>query len=211
MAISTYSDLQTEITDWMARNDIQAKATTFIQLAESRLNRLLEPVSTTATLAGTAGSVQIDISALNMTEPDALWVKAGNASERIVTPLALGTFPKTDQAEIPAFWALEAQTIQFERPCADAYSFRFVYKGRLALSDVVPTNSFLTNHPDMYLAASIYWGCIYIQNAGLAVGSKTMWDEFVKEVQNEEAQKKRATLSVDPMFTSIGRGYGVVE
>ncbi|WP_313195857.1 hypothetical protein [Shinella zoogloeoides] len=204
MAISNYAELQTEITDWMARNDVQGKATTFIQLAESRLNRLLEPVSTTATLTGTAGSPAIDISVLNMTEPDALWVTA-DKTERSMTPLVLGTFPTTDQADVPAFWAIEGNTIQFERPCADAYSFRFIFKGRLALSNAAPSNAFLKNHPDLYLAASIYWGSVYIQNAGLAVGFKSMWDEFLAEVQNEEAEKKRGMLTVDPMLTLLGR------
>lgn len=210
MAISTYSELQTEITDWLARSDIQAKATTFIQLGEAKLNRLIEPVSTTATLTGTASSAQIDISALNMIEPDALWV-TDNGEERFVTPMALGTFQTTDETGVPSIWANELDKIKFERPCASAYSFRFVYKARLGLSVSVTTNSFLQDHPDMYLAASIYWGCVYIQNAPLAVGFKAMWEEFLAEVRNEEAQKKRAVLAVDPMLNTLGRRYGVIE
>lgn len=210
MALSTYSDLQTEITDWMARNDVQAKATTFIQLAEARLNRLIEPVSTTATLTGTPSSASIDISSLNMTEPDALWVTA-NGSEQFVTPQALGTYHTTMDAGVPTIWAIEGEAIKFERPCAEAYSFRFVHKARLGLSDTVTTNAFLQDHPDLYLAASIYWGCVYIQNASLAVAFKAMWEEFQAEVRGTEAQKKRGTLTVDPMLCVPGRRYGVIE
>lgn len=203
MAISNYTELQSEITEWMERNDVQGKAATFIQLAEARLNRLIEPVATTATLAGVIGDAKIDISALNMTEPDALWVTV-NGSEQSVTQLALGTFPTTDHTGVPTIWAIEANSITFERPCDIAYPFRFVFKGRLGLSDATPSNDFLKNHPDMYLAASIYWGCVFIQNAALAVGFKGMWDEFLVEVQNEEAEKKRAVLTVDPMLSLIG-------
>lgn len=210
MAISTYSELKTAVTDWMARADISASAADFVTLAEARLNRIIEPVSTTATLTGVASSAQIDISALNIVEPDALWVTA-DGDERFVSPLELGTFQTTTEEGIPTIWAIEGNYIKFERPCAEAYSFRFVYKARLGLSDIVTTNSFLTDHPDMYLSASIWWGCVYTQDEAKGASFRAMWDEFTAEVRSNEAQKKRSVLRVDPMLMAAGREFGEVE
>lgn len=205
MAISTYAELQTAITDWMARSDISASAADFITLGEARLNRILEPVATTATLAGVVSSAQIDISSLDIAEPENLYVTDGG-EEFFVMPRQLGTFEIDEDVGLPSMWAIEGNYIKFDRPCSEAYSFRFIYKARLGLSDVVTTNAFLTKHPDMYLAASIYWGCIYIQAADKAMAWKSIWDESTLEVRHNEAQKKRSQLTVDPALSDIGRG-----
>ena len=41
MALSTYSELQTEIASWLDRSDLTAQIPTFIKLAEARINRTL--------------------------------------------------------------------------------------------------------------------------------------------------------------------------
>ena len=68
MAISTYSELKTAISDWMARSDVSGSAADFITLGEARLNRLLEVVATMTTLSGVVDSATIDISALSMVD-----------------------------------------------------------------------------------------------------------------------------------------------
>lgn len=204
MAISNYSELQTAITDWMDRSDISGSATDFITLGEARLNRLLEPVATTATLAGVVSSAQIDISSLSITEPQNLYV-TDNGQEYFVTPKALGTFPVDDETGLPSIWAIEGDYIKFDRPCDETYSFRFIYQGKLALSVSAPTNEFLTNSPDLYMAASIVWGCVYIKDIPNAAMWKQMLDEFTAEVKSDNAQKKRGLSTVDPALSSIGR------
>lgn len=205
MAISTYAELQAAVLDWMARSDISASAPDFITLGEARLNRILQPVATTATLTGVVSSAQIDISALDISEPESLYVTDGG-EEYFVTARQLGTFGIDDDEGLPSIWAIEGDYIKFDRPCDSAYSFRFIYKARLGLSNVVTTNDFLAKHPDMYLAAAIYWGCIYIQAAEKAMAWKAIWDESVLEVRHNEGQKKRSQLTVDPGLSSIGRG-----
>lgn len=204
MAINTYATLQAAVLDWMARSDITASTADFVTLGEARLNRILEPVGTTATLTGVADSAQIDISALSIAEPENLYV-TDNGEEYFVTPRQLGTFTVSDDSGLPSLWAIEGDYIKFDRPCSEAYSFRFIYKARLGLSDVVTTNDFLTNHPDMYLAACIYWGCVYIQAVDKAMAFKAMWDESILEVRHNEAQKKRSQLTVDPALSGMGR------
>lgn len=204
MAISTYSELKTAIADWMARSDVSGSAADFITLGEARLNRLLEVVGTTTTLTGVVGSAQIDISALSIVEPQDLYVTA-HSVEYFVAPRALGTFTIEETSGQPGLWAIEGSNIKFDRACDEAYSFRFIYQGRFALSDAAPTNEFLTNNPDLYLAASIVWGAAYIKDLPAAAMWRQMLDEFTVEVRNTIAQKKRSQLTVDPGLAGIGR------
>lgn len=203
MAISTYAELQTAITDFMARNDVSGRAADFIALGEARLNRLLGVVATTATLTGTIGSNELDISSLSVQEPQNLYVTYGE-SELFLIPRALGTYTTTTIQGRPSIWALEAQKIKLDRPQETADSFRFTYLGRFALSDAAPTNEFLTNNPDLYLAASIVWGCTYTKDPAISLWKSSL-DEFVAEVSAENARKKRSVLTTDPALSLIGR------
>jgi hypothetical protein len=206
MSISTYAELKTAISDWMARSDVSGSAADFITLGEARLNRLLEVVATTATLAGVVDSTSVSISALSIVEPVDLYV-TDNGREYFVTPRALGSFTVEETSGLPSMWAIEGTNIKLDRPCDQTYSFRFVYQGRFALSDAVPTNEFLTNNPDLYMAASIVWGAVYTKDLQNGAMWKSMLDEFTAEVRSNIAQKKRSQLTVDPGLGVIGRGF----
>jgi hypothetical protein len=203
MSITNYTELKAAVSDWMARSDITGNVADFISLAEARLNRLLGPVGTTATLTGVIGDQSVSIASLAVQEPQNLYVTEG-VSEYFVVPRPLGTYSTTSVQGRPTIWAIEGDTITFDRPMISAYPFRFVYLGRFALSDLAPTNEFLTNHPDLYLAASIVWGCAYVKDQSGTVW-KQMLDEFTAEVAHDNARRKRSQLTVDPGLGTIGR------
>lgn len=205
MAITNYSELQSAITDWMDRNDISGKATEFISLAEARLNRQLEAVEATATLTSVSGSRLIDVSALRVIEPMALWVSDGDGEDNVPFKPA-GTFSLTSVVGDPAFVALNGDNLQFDCPLSDGLTFRFRYRGRFSLSDEAPTNALLTDHPDVYLAACIVWGSVYVKDMNATAAYKSLLDEFMAEASNHLSQRKRSVLrpSTD-LVAMIGR------
>jgi hypothetical protein len=204
MPFSTYSELQSAITDWMDRADLSGNAADFITLAEARLNRELEAVETTTTLTGTISSRQIDISALSVIEPIGLFMRESSSDddEDEIVYKAPGTFPYEYDNDEPAFYTILGDNIEFDCPLDQAYPFRFHYRGRFALSEAAPTNALLTDHPDVYLAASIMWGGAYIKDVNSIAGYKTLLDEFMFETKSHLAQKKRGVLSVDPALSA---------
>jgi hypothetical protein len=197
MAISNYTELQAAISDWMARSDITATVPDCITLGEARLNRMLGPVSTSAVLAATVGVNTISISALSptMIKPTSLFLT--DVEEYAINPQPNGTFSILTDNGFPRAWAIQGTNIIFDRPCDQAYAARFVYQGRFALSDAAPTNEFLTNHPDLYMAAAIVWGNVYVKDMPAASMWQQMLADFEAQVKSENAQKKRGTLTVD--------------
>jgi len=205
MAITNFAELKTAIADWMARSDVSGSAADFIALAEGRLNRELNPVETDATLTGTIDSRRIDISSLSLVAPIALFLVDGDEIE--LTQRSDGSFPYDDTSGEPSLWALDGTNIDFDRPLDEAYSFRFRYWGRFALSDSATTNWLLTNHPDIYLAASIVWGGAYIEDMTKIAFYKGILDEAIPSVRNVLARKKRGVLTVDPALQASRRVY----
>ncbi len=204
MAISTYSELKPAISDWMDRSDISGNAADFVTLAEARLNRILEGSEADATLTGTVDSRRISISALSVREPVALFIVNASGDERELVQKADGNFPYSATSGEPTFWAVDGTGIDFDCPLNAAYTFRFRYGGKLALSDAAPTSTFLTENPDIYLAASILWGSMFVNDMGKATAYRTAWDEFVAEHNYAESRKKRAILAPDPALAAMG-------
>jgi hypothetical protein len=204
MTITNYTELQQAVSDWMARGDVSGNAADFITLAEARLNRELNPVETDVALVGVPSSRTIDISSIAMVKPVAVFI-ADTGGERELLPRANGTFPYMDSEGMPSIWSIDGATIAFDRPCDQAYNFRFRYQERFALSDSVATNSLLRDHPDVYLAATLMWGGVFTQDGAFAAGHKGLLDEAIPAIRSTIAQSKRGVLTVDPGLVAANR------
>jgi hypothetical protein len=206
MPFSNYTELQASITDWMARSDVSGQAADFITLGEAGLNRELKQVGTTTMLTGVSGQDYIDISALSMIEPKALFVHDTDA-EYEMTKQELGTYTKHEFSGRPNIWAIEGNRIVFDRDLDQAYPFRFVYTGRFALSVSAPTNDFLTQNPDLYMAASIVWGSVYVKSRPDISLWSDMLGAFLASAKHIEARKARGDMIVDPALLVIGKRF----
>jgi len=210
MAITTYSELQAALVDYMGDNAYtSSRAQTDIALAEARLNRELKSVRSSASLTGTLSSATIDVSAYSVISPVALYVTSYDEDDEIVFR-PTGTMPFSDDDNYPLGYTLISNndTIRFNCPLDEAYTFRFEYVGRFALSDAAPTNQLLTDHPDVYFAAALLWGAVKNQDGELAASYKALLDSFIFETRNYLAQAQRSTLVPDMALLAISSSRG---
>ena len=210
MAITTYSELQAALVDYMGDNAYtSSRAQTDIALAEARLNRELKSVRSSASLTGTLSSATIDVSAYSVISPVALYVTSYDEDDEIVFR-PTGTMPFSDDDNYPLGYTLISNndTIRFNCPLDEAYTFRFEYVGRFALSDAAPTNQLLTDHPDVYFAAALLWGAVKNQDGELAASYKALLESFIFETRNYLAQAQRSTLVPDMALLAISSSRG---
>ncbi len=205
MTIANYSELQAEVIAWSERSDQTAKAPLWIKLAESKLNRALGAVETESTITSVLSSRLIDITSLSVERPIGLFLAETGINEREINFKANGTYPQSVTSGRPAWVSRVAENLEFDRPFDGVYPLRFVYRQKFALSDSAPTNWLLTNHPDVYLAATMMWGMGY--NEGWENGSvwKSVLDEAIPSIKSAIAASKRGLSTVDPALRAIGR------
>ncbi len=206
MALSTYAQLQTAVGNWMARGDLSGEAADFITLGEARLNREIPAVETDVTITGTLNSRRIDVSANSVVSPIALFLVEANGDEIEIVQRSDGSFPYSSTSDQPRFWAMDGTNIDFDCPLDSAYTFRFRIRQRFSLSDASPTNWLLTNHPDIYLAATLMWGGVFTQDSTYGTTFLQVLKEGVPQVQNIIAEQSRGILTVDPALSQFGRG-----
>jgi hypothetical protein len=204
MTISTYSELQTAVQIWLDRSDLSVNAADFITLAESRLNRILPLrfARTTAGLTGTPGLANLVLPS-DFVEPYALFLTTFGVKTEL-KPFVFGTIEQGTVNGVPSAWSVVRAVIALDCPCDQAHTFEFVYRQSLTLSDSAPTNWLLTNHPDVYLLASLVEAAFFAENLDYMALCKARLDEAIAETTAKEGRSLGvATLSVDAGLAAL--------
>jgi len=213
MAISTYTELQTAVANWLHRSDLTAQIADFITLAESRLNRLLtlRSMETEAPLTATPASRYVALPA-DFNTPVALWLDDVEPREKLEYKLP-GELPVTESSGFPSYWAVDNAQIAFERPAAGGYGLTLRYLKKFALSSATPTNALLTSYPDAYLFGALLEAAPYMRDDARVGLWQERFDRAIQEISNREnTTRARAPLMTEvSMFSrrsfDINRGY----
>src|SRR5215831_7089794 len=122
MAITTYGELQAAAANWLVRGDLTARIPEFIDLAETRLNRVLRArlAESEVALTSTPGARTIPLPS-GFTELLAVWIVQGTdrVPLRFIEPSLLGA---TSLQGRPASWSVDGANLAFDRPCDQAYA-----------------------------------------------------------------------------------------
>lgn len=188
MAIITdYTTLQSEIADWLHRSDLTDKITSFISLAENKLNgdltsRQMETQTTLTTAGGTAYySLPDDIidfrRVLLQTSPTLVL--------KYVTPDEISTDYSTSTTGQPVVFTVIANQIQLAPIPDSTYSIQLTYRQRLtALSATNTTNWLLRLYPNVYLYGSLLQAAPYIIGDARIPTLAQLYQDAVDNVNN---------------------------
>lgn len=180
----TYAELLDFLAATSKRSDLTAVMPTFVQLADSRLNRDLrlrrQVVNTTLTTTAGAQSVTLPADWL---ETENLTVSASPPRPvQLVTPEQLDAkFPAGTFTGVPAFATIVGNSMQFGPTPDAAYGVSMDYYQRF---DATAGNWVLTNHPGVYIAAAMAELCLYTMDERFV-----LWDA---KYQAEQAALQEA-------------------
>ena len=207
MPITNFTELQAAAANWQARSDLTTTLPDAISLAEARLNRDLGEVLATTPLTGILNNRSIDITALSVAEPITLYLTlATGVSEQEMLKRADGDFPYAATSGVPNIWAMAGTNLVFDCPLLSAYTFRFHYRQRFSLSVAAPTNWLLTNHPDIYLAATLIWGGLFTSDDKRMVTYAAVLAEGIPSLKAYISRQNRSTMTADPSLLAMANG-----
>lgn len=182
MAITTYSELQTAVANWLERDDLTSRIPEFIALAESRMNRKLrlrqQVTRATADVADTYSAVPTDF-----LEPIA--AKVGDYDLTISTQGALSRLASGVTTEgRPTHYAVVDGEIRYFPSPDTTYSVELTYFAKIpALSASVTTNWLLSLAPDAYLHGAITEAAVYLRDGELAAAAKALFEEALADLK----------------------------
>jgi hypothetical protein len=182
MAITTYSELQAAVGNWLDHGLFAARIPEFIALFEAAANRRLrvreqEAATTLMPSSGTAALPADYLAWRRVT-----WTGSPRVELQYVHPSYLqAAYPSTPSAR-PRVFTIEGSTLKI-RP-VDATALEFDYFQKIpALSDGAATNWLLAAHPDLYLFGALVEAEMFGVNDERAPLWKVRRDEIFDEIE----------------------------
>ena len=197
MALNNYSNLQTSIANFLARDDLTTEIVDFVALTEADFNRRLR-------IRAMENSSSFTIDSETETLPTGFlqarsFVIPTNPKTALqfMTPFHQAETQGSSETGKPRAYSIEGTNFRFS-PTPDAtYTATLVfYKAFDALSVSVATNHILTNHPDVYLYGALYFASTFIRGMDpQTVGQfKTQYESALQQVEMaDEKDKYNAT------------------
>jgi hypothetical protein len=199
MAINTYTNLQTAIANFLARDDLTAQIPDFITMAEARMSRELETRSqekrATASTVGGNEYLSLPTDLREVRE-----VKLNTTPLTVLSyysPVALDEkFASGGQGK-PLGYSIIGDEIKL-RPVPDTtYSLEIVYIGTInALSATNATNNILTRSPDAYLYGALAEAYAYLLDEQRAAQYLQRFNLAIDEIRRDEQRAHYGTGSL---------------
>jgi len=189
MALDTYSELQAAIIRWAMRTgdtEFAAEVPTFIELAESRINRTLRVSDMETTTTTTLD----DDGAMDLPE-DFLELRAflGSGSPQYslapVTPaFAADEYAGAGAGTSYSYAIVGNNLTTFPAGTGDA---TLTYFAKVpALSDEEPTNWLLTKAPEVYLYGALMESAPYLMDDQRTVGWGTLFQKAIDDLHSQD-------------------------
>jgi len=191
MAISTYAELKTSIADFLNRDDLTSSIDTFIDLAESNLNRDVRhwrmQIRSTLTISSQYTTLPSD-----WLEAGRISLQANGTSEvKLTSSAALGILRATNNNStgIPANYAINGNSLEVQPSPDGPYVADILYTGRTpGLSASNTTNWLLTYAPDVYLYGTLIHTAPYLKDDARTTVWAALYNAAVTNLNKDSAK-----------------------
>jgi len=182
MSITTYSELQTAIGNWLDHSLFAARIPDFIALFEAAANRKLRTRLQEASTNLTPSSGSVVLPADYLLWRRVTWTGVPSVELEYVHPSYLQSAYPSAPTGVPRVFTIEGTTLKI-RPVDDT-ALEFDYFQKVpALSESSTTNWLLSAHPDLYLFGSLVEAEMFGVNDERAPLWKARRDEIFDEIE----------------------------
>lgn len=187
MAISTYSELQTAVSNWLAGQVDSDRIPEFIELAEAAMSRLLYPneAETATSTSTTSGVDYVSLPSDCRAVRDVSLDESGRRGLDYAPPNAWRELGTTGSGK-PSLYTIEGTRVRFSPVPDDAYSVAVLYQqGLTPLSASVDSNEVFPQHADAYLYGALQHAYDFLMDETRAAKFKGKFEEAMAQVYLE--------------------------
>tara|TARA_R110001606_G_scaffold141677_1_gene280934 strand:+ start:383 stop:1024 length:642 start_codon:yes stop_codon:yes gene_type:complete len=197
MALNNYSNLQTSIANFLARDDLAAEIVDFIALTEADFNRRLRIRAMENSSSFTIDSEQETLPTGFLQTRSFVLTTNPKTALQFMTPFHQAETQGSNESGRPRAYSIEGTNFRFSPKPDATYTANIVfYKAFDTLSLSVATNHILTTHPDVYLYGALYFASTFIRGMdGQTVAQfKGQYEAALQQVEMaDEKDKYNAT------------------
>lgn len=209
MAITSYSNLQTSIADFLNRDDLSSTIPTFIDLAEAQMNRDIRHWEMENRVSGqqSQGDQYMQLPADWLETIRFHLTASGTQAVELASLASIADKRSKAEDEVgrPRFYThVRGEFELFPTPDEDT-DFELLYYQRIpALSDANTTNWLLDYAPDIYLYGSLLHSAPYLQeDARVAVWAQ-MYSAAVAQLNSQSERVKNSGSGIRLNIRGLG-------
>lgn len=202
MAITNYTELKTQIADWLHRTDLELRIPEFVYLAERKISnnirsRELE-IATNLTLTAGVNSVDLPLDYCSM---KSIQIEGTVNSVLALVPAdILLKYNAANETGLPQFYSIQNNTIHFSPIPSANYTVNLVYYQDIpSLSGTNPTNWVLTDYPYIYLYGALIEAAIFTNDPDQVDFYQRKFSEAISDMWQNHSY---ASFSGSPLFAT---------
>lgn len=189
MAVTNYTDLQTEVLSNSNRSNLSSLVPTFIQMAEADMKRRLKLVelegTSSITITSGTGSLPSDFSQAL----DVYWDASTDQPLRYLTIHQFNTKRPSLTDGSPLYYTITGSSLKVLP--ADTGTAVLTYTARLtALSGSNTTNTIITNYPDAYFFGTLKHLYHHTRNWEAKAQQAAEFDRVIDQIISDQLDRK---------------------
>lgn len=191
MSVSTITELQTAISDRLARSDFTtAQLNECIALCEARMRRALSTLDMETVKVNYTIYAEFCDCPPNFNSVRSFMLNG--STRRPLTFMADDaqalSFPNSD---CPRYFSVVGNQFRFAPVPSSTQTATLVYYQQIpSLATATPKNWMLTSHPDAYLYGSLYEAAIRVRDIEAAQGYKMLFDDAIGSIQRDSSERR---------------------
>ena len=197
MSLSTYTELQASVADFLNRSDLATVIPDFVTLAEAEFNRLLKTREMSVRTRAPIDSQYVKLPADYLALTNVELLTNPVTPMRFLDPESLDEHRSKSQTGQPIYYSIIQNSLEFSPVPDGAYDIEIVYYQRVPPLATNETSWLLTAHPDLYLMSTLAQSAPYLkedERIPIWAGKALMIIEQIK-VSDEQARFSGQTLS----------------
>ena len=207
MAISTYTELKNLVIDYAKRGtSLDLKIPNFILLAEQEMYNNREESLEVKYQEQTA-TASLSITSDRLATPDGF--ESARESKLAITDepgeihyRTPERMQRTDVTGKPQYFTVIGPNFEFDRIADIAYTIEVSYFARIAaLTSAAPTNTILTNYPDIYLFGTLAQAMLYVEDERMNAFYR---DKFNSAIMGANLSSKKGRFGPAPVMIVDG-------
>ena len=204
----TYSELKTNIANYLNRSDLTTEIDIFIDNTEAELNRRLRVADQIKRATATADAQYLSL--------PSDWLEAVNVeiTSNDFRPLmqmsieSLDVYRKANNniTGQPIYYALVDNTMELAPTPDSEYTLQLTYFSKIdALSDSNTSNFVLASHPDIYLYESLKHASVFLMEDERAPLFNAQFEKSLEELRLQQERAEFAKGSLIPRRRTYGK------
>lgn len=205
MSITNYSDLKTQVANYLGRSDLTSQISNFISFAELRLSRdiRIRQMLKTATATMTGGDSTVGLPSDFLQMRDLFVDGTPRISVSYLTPSNFTRDARATESGKPVFYTMRGNEFEFA-PIPDTnYTLQMLYYAKpTALSDSNPSNTFLANCPDALLYGALVEAEPYLMNDARTELWTNLYRAAVNNLNTSDEEAEYSGVPISMKFSS---------